>query len=120
MSELPPEHPIWDVWNQVKSAFPGPTANWEDEPPAIWAYAIDGLTNDQLRNGVHNLTRDAREFPPSAAQFRDMCLMSYEWEHAALKHDFTGYAQLEDLTGKEAKMAERKSMMAALREQTGL
>lgn len=117
---LPPNHPIWDVWNQIKSAFPGPTANWEDEPPTIWAFAIDGLSPEQLANGVMSLTRENREFPPNAGQFRDMCMTNHDWEHAATRQDFTGHVQIEDLTTKESKLDERKAMLAKLRKDTGI
>ena len=82
---LPPDHPIWEAWTQIKSAFPGPTANWEDEPPMIWAYAINELTLEQVQNGIKNLVHHGKEFPPSAGQFKDLCIMSFEWETQAHK-----------------------------------
>ena len=81
-----PTHPIWDVWNQIKSAYPGPTANWEAEPPMIWAYAIEGLKPEQIAQGIRNLARRSEEFPPNAGQFRDLCLMDMDWEHKRIKH----------------------------------
>jgi len=80
---LDDNHPIWDVWLQIKSAYPGPTVNWDDEPPMIWAYAIDGLTETQVANGIKNLVHHSSEFPPSAGQFKDLCLNNYEWESRA-------------------------------------
>jgi len=79
-SEIPPSHRIWEVWNQIKSAYPGPTANWEDEPPQIWAYAIEGMTDNQVKQGIANLVSRDSDFPPSAGQFRDLCMMDLEWE----------------------------------------
>ena len=109
-----PEHPIWDVWNQIKSAYPGPCANWEVEPPMIWAYAIEGLKPEQLINGVKNLTRRDSAFPPSAGEFRDMCLTNYEWEtrcHKILRTD----NMIEDTTKKEQDRLWRIEQMKQLR-----
>lgn len=83
---LPSNHPVWDVWNQIKSAYPGPTANWDAEPPMIWAYAIDGLKPEQIAQGIRNLVYRDSEFPPSAGQFREMCQMDMDWEHKRLKY----------------------------------
>mgnify|MGYP003626656860 CR=1 FL=1 len=77
------EHPIWDVWVQIKAAFPGPCANWEDEPPLIWAHAINGLTKDQVAAGIRNLTASSSGFPPSAGEFRELCADTGSWERRA-------------------------------------
>ena len=117
-SEMPPEHPIWDVWNQIKSAYPGPCSNWEVSPPMIWAYAIEGLTPDQLANGVRNLARRAEEFPPNAGQFRDLCLTDFDWEHKRLK--YVPPIGIEDQTAKAKRTTEGLDAIRALREATGL
>lgn len=111
-------HPIWDVWKQIKSAYPGPTANWDAEPPMIWAYAIEGLTPDQLANGVRNLARRAEEFPPNAGQFRDLCLTDFDWEHKRLK--YVPPIGIEDQTAKAKRTASGLDAIRALREATGL
>ena len=83
-----PSHPIWEVWKQIKSAYPGPTTNWEEVPPDVWAYAIDDLSAEQIGNGIRALGRRADPFPPSAGEFREMCTGgsdSAEWEHKRIK-----------------------------------
>lgn len=106
------------MWSQIKSAFPGPTANWEAAPPMIWAYAIDGLSPEQIANGVRNLVRDSREFPPNAGQFRDLCLTDFDWEHKQIKYfPPTG---IEDLTAKEKRHAEGLEAIRKLRAEVGL
>lgn len=107
------------MWEQVKSAYPGPTANWDAEPPAIWAYAIDGLTGDQVANGVRNLVHHASEFPPSAGQFRDLCLTSYTWQTRCHKTIDTSHL-IEDTTAKEERCTEGLNAIRALRAEVGL
>jgi hypothetical protein len=126
VSELSPESPIWDAWESLKAAYPGSTAGWDSEPPTVWCALLGDLTGEQLLNGLRNLVRhvDSRgqtsAFPPSAPQFRDLCLTNYAWETAAQRNDFTGCAQIEDLTGREKRIAERKAQLKQLREQSGL
>jgi hypothetical protein len=117
VSDLP-DHPIWEVWNQIKSAYPGPCANWEDEPPMIWAYAIEGLRPEQVAQGIRNLVSREGDFPPSAGQFRDLCLMDMDWEHKQLKYiEPTG---IDDLTAKEKRTAFGVDAIRKLREECGL
>jgi hypothetical protein len=83
---LPENHPMWDAWEQIKSAYPGNCANWEDEPPTIWAHAINDMDQKQVDNGIRNLVHfDNNGFPPNAAQFRDLCLTDFGWERRAHK-----------------------------------
>lgn len=122
---MPGNSPIWDAWENLKAAYPTSTVNWEAEPPAMWCALLGDLSADQLLNGLRNLVhhRDARgnsDFPPNGPQFRDLCLANYRWETAAQRNDFTGHAQLEDLTAKEKRISERKEQLAKLRSEVGL
>jgi len=84
----------------------------------IWAHAIDDLKPEQVANGVKNLTRREGAFPPSAGEFRDMCLTNYEWEtrcHKILPTD----NMIEDITGKEKRRAEGLEKIRALKQQFG-
>ena len=112
LSAPPSNHPIWDVWNQIKSAYPGPTTNWEDIPPQIWTFAVQELTPAQLTRGIETMARSDDPFPPSAGVFRDWCTA---WKDTAQRQDFTGHAQLEDLTAKERRIAIGKSEIEKLK-----
>lgn len=79
------DHPIWDVWQQIKDCYPGPTANWDDEPPAAWAFALDGVSKDAIAAGIKFMVHCGSNFPPSAPEFRKMCGSNTDWEHARLK-----------------------------------
>lgn len=67
----------------------------------IWAYALDDLKPEQIKQGVQNLVHfNKNGFPPSAAEFRDLCLQSFKWETQAHK-PWQPEKRLEDLTSKE-------------------
>lgn len=74
------DHPVWDVWQSIKSAYPGPTMRWDDEPPIEWAYALDGLTGEQIASGLRAMVQQGGTFPPSAPEFRSLCGFQ-DWEH---------------------------------------
>jgi hypothetical protein len=80
--EVPSDHPVWDVWASVKRAYPGGTINWDADPSPEWAYALDGLSRDQIATGLKTMIQEGGSFPPSAPSFRDMCGVS-DWEHRA-------------------------------------
>jgi len=84
----------------------------------IWAYAIEGLKPEQVAQGIRNLVRRESDFPPSAGQFRDLCLMDMDWEHKQLKYiPPTG---IEDQTAKEARRMMGMEELKKLRESVGL
>jgi len=85
----------------------------------IWAYAIEGLTGDQVANGVRNLVRRDSEFPPNAGQFRELCLTDMEWEHRRLKY-VEPLIALEDETAKAERIAKNLAWIKKLREESGL
>jgi hypothetical protein len=92
-----------------------------EEPNMGWVHALRSFSQQELERGLNNLpNRENNHWPPNAEEFADLCRMDFKWETAAQRHDFTGHAQLEDLTGKEAKIVERKAMMSKLRAETGL
>ena len=79
--EIPSDHPIWDVWSSIKRTYPGGTINWDEAPSPEWAYALDGLTADQIATGLKTMVQEGGSFPPSAPSFREMCGPD-NWEHA--------------------------------------
>lgn len=122
--EVPSDHPMWDAWGDIKSTWPGPCANWEVQPPLAWIHAVDGLTREQIGNGVRNLIHFENEkgdksFPPSAGQFRDLCLYDPDWAHKRLKY-IEPLVAIEDQTAKAKRKSEGLYQMRALRERTGL
>ena len=40
----------------------------------VWAAALSGLDEQQIKKGLGVLTKSGREFPPSAPVFRKMCV----------------------------------------------
>jgi hypothetical protein len=118
-----PDSPLWDVWESVKAFYPGSTANWDSEPPMMWAHVLSDLSYGQLATGVKNLIhhRDAKganDFPPNAGQFRDLCLTNFDWERRA--HKVIEPPALEDLTAKERRRKQGLAELAKLRQEIGL
>ena len=123
-SSLPPDSPVWDAWEAIKGAYPLSTTNWDEEPPLIWFATLGDLSADQILNGLRNLGhhRDAKggtDFPPNVIQFRDLCMANFQWESAAQRIDFTGVAQIEDLTAKERRIEIGRENMANIMSQFG-
>lgn len=120
---LTDDSPLWDVWESIKAFYPGSTANWDSEPPMMWAHVLSDLTYEQLATGVKNLIhhRDAKganDFPPNAGQFRDLCLTNFEWERAA--HKIVEPVALENLTAKEQRRQQGLDELKKLRESVGI
>ena len=80
-ASVPSDHPVWDVWQSIKQAYPGSTMNWDEEPSVEWAYAIDGLSQEKIAIGLKAMIQEGGEFPPSAPIFRALC-GAYNWELA--------------------------------------
>ena len=98
--ELPPDHPLWDVWAIMADQY-GSQWTHGAEPNMGWVYALRDMTAEQLRKGVDNLVhRDNNKWPPNAQEFADLCQTSFTWERACHKV-WQPERRLEDLTAKE-------------------
>lgn len=117
--DLPHDHPIWEAWQRLKEYYGAAFTN-DPEPNATWIFNLQDLSADQIGNGVRNLKHHPRQFAPNPGEFRDLCLTNFDWETRAQRQDFTGRAQIENLTGKERRIAERKVQLAKLRAEVGL
>ena len=122
-ASISPDSPIWDAWEAIKAFYPGSTANWDSEPPMMWAHVLFDLNLEQLANGVKNLIhhRDAKganDFPPNAGQFRDLCLTNFDWERRA--HKICDVGGIEDLTAKETRIKQGLTELQKLRQEVGL
>lgn len=99
-TELPSEHPIWDVWLILISKY---GAQWThgDAPGIGWIHSLRDMTADQLRQGIDNLVhREDNHWPPNAEEFADLCRTSFTWETKCHKV-FTPENKLEDHAAKE-------------------
>ncbi|RLC11832.1 MAG: hypothetical protein DRI24_18180 [Deltaproteobacteria bacterium] len=54
--------------------------NWDEEPSVEWAFALDGLSPDQIKTGLKAMILEGGDFPPSAPTFRSLCGAA-DWEH---------------------------------------
>lgn len=118
LSELPPDHPIWDLWLIMMGKY---GAQWThgDEPNMGWIHALRDMHQEELMKGVNNLVhREDNHWPPNAEEFADLCRTSFTWETQA--HRVVEHAQLEDLTAKEKRQAAGIEAIRKLREETGI
>lgn len=58
----------------------------EVDPDRVWLAALDSVTPEQIKNGLRRCATEGMEWPPSAPEFRAMCLdadKKYEddWQH---------------------------------------
>lgn len=74
-SELPPGHPIWELWSRMSEMF-GHTwlRDQGDEPNDTWIRGLSGLTAKQFGAGLVACRDSGKAFPPSLPEFRAMCL----------------------------------------------
>jgi len=80
---LPLEVMEW-LWQMMGSMF---GHKWvssfgrDVDPDRVWASCLKGISKDQIKFGLNQCALAGREWPPSAPEFRLMCLDSPDWEH---------------------------------------
>ena len=90
---------------------------------AMWGEDIEALSEQRLLACLRNAKRQMKSGHPDYHWPNIGLILGYagsDWESAAQRNDFTGCAQIEDATGKEKRIAERKAQLKQLREQSGL
>ena len=77
------------LWQQFADLFPHrwtPVLGvWAPDNPAVntWRSTLKGLTPKQLARGIERVRLSGATFPPSAPEFRRLCLGDIPDEHAA-------------------------------------
>lgn len=94
----------------------------EVDPDKVWASCLKGISRDQIKFGLNQCATSGREWPPSAPEFRLMCLDSPDWEHkriAAADEDWKKTREemlaLEDVTRKERIREAKEREMAKMK-----
>lgn len=55
----------------------------EVDPDHVWAATLTGITEQQIRYGLRQCVEQGFDWPPSAPEFRQLCLGGKpSWEHA--------------------------------------
>ncbi len=65
------------IWVQLTDIYGARFSNATDVKNArVWQYALNDLTEDEVRCGLHAMLRDERfeTWPPNVTQFRHLCL----------------------------------------------
>lgn len=107
---MQPELARW-LWQMMSSMFGHKwTSSYGDEvdPDRVWASCLKGISKDQIKHGLNQCAVTGREWPPSAPEFRAMCLDSPDWEHKRISSAEAEWQKtrkelyaLEDTTRKE-------------------
>jgi len=88
------------------------------ESKAIWGSDIAGKTDAQLMGCISNCKARVRAGDSDWLWPNIGLVLGFvdnSWQHAASRVDFTGHAQLEDLTAKERRIAIGKSEIEKLK-----
>jgi hypothetical protein len=81
------------------------TSQFGDEPSNTWIRCFEGVTPEQIANGLTKCLTKCKEWPPGAVEFRAMCLNEDEeksWEHSSAAYKpFDKSRALEQLAASE-------------------
>ncbi len=54
------------------------------DPDKVWFATLGGVSDEQIKEGLKRLAESGQEWPPSAPEFRKLCLDDgAHWEHKA-------------------------------------
>lgn len=94
------------------------TANFGDDvdPDRVWSAALHGLDESQVRAGMRRCVERGLEWPPSAPEFRALCIGD-SWEHrqVAAADEAWKRRALPDLSRAERESAEIDRIRADIR-----
>ena len=98
----------------------------------VWAACLKGISTEQIKSGLNKCATRNMEWPPSAPQFRGMCLgiepdeegNDVAWQQrnqAKSVHEALGYVPkaLTDMTAVERVKQKGKAEIAKIKEQFG-
>lgn len=109
---LLPRDLIQRVWLTMASLYGHKwTSSYGDtvDEGNVWAACLRGITADQIKHGLNQCVLRALEWPPSAPEFRGLCLDDSEvaWEHRQIERATKEWREerkellLEDITKRE-------------------
>lgn len=100
----------------------------EVDVDGMWSRALAGLTEDDLKNGFNRLALEGSDWPPSAPEFRGLCLnmdRNHESDrehraraaaHAKWLDENPQVLRIEDKTATERRKARGREAMQKIRE----
>lgn len=130
-SVLPRETMLW-LWQMMGSMY---GHKWvssfgaEADPDRVWASCLKGISNEQIKHGLNRCALECMDWPPSAPEFRALCIDWCEgqetaWEHKRIEsadnEQATQPARLENKTEKELQREKNKQRMKEMREKIGI
>jgi hypothetical protein len=95
----------------------------------VWRSCLKGITEENLKNGLNRCALECQSWPPTAPEFRALCLnwsdgKDVDWEHRRIAAQDREQAEqpkrLENLTYRERQREIGRERMRKLREETGI
>lgn len=132
---LPSLETVENLWQAMASMYGHKWVSGygaQVDPDGSWAMALTGISSLQIEQGLKRCFEDCLSWPPSAPEFRKLCLMLYDkddvgWEHARQRaanqerlSEQQPLLQLDNKTQKELWREKQKARMAQLRRETGI
>lgn len=76
---------VWQVMTSMYGTLFTNRYGIEVDPDNVWRAALYGLDEDGIKRGFRACVDQAMKFPPTAPEFRGLCLGSEHWEHARMR-----------------------------------
>ena len=70
---------LLELWAVLRSAYGAKAREFGSQPSVGWRVALDGVSDAQIRVGMRRMMEQYREWPPTAFQFREMCLVGVDF-----------------------------------------
>ena len=111
---------LWDLMGQMYGHRW--TSNFGDQvdPQNVWAACLRGITRDQIRRGLNRCAVLCLEWPPSAPEFRKLCLGDSGFLHAGETVAHREYRPERLLVDQGAKSRARRAGETTLAQLKGL
>lgn len=119
-ASVPSDHPLWDLWRFFGEFYGAAFASqYGDEPNATWLHTLSDLRPEDYRRGVDLLKHRASPFPPNPAEFLELLGSDNAWERRCHR-PFGAENLIEDTTGRERRIANRKARWQEFRRSVGV
>lgn len=119
---------VQTVWQLMGSMYGHRwTSSFGDsvDPDRVWAATLAGLDETQIRYGMRQCVNLALDWPPTAPEFRKLCLgeSDVRWEHRRIEaadREFAERKRLTDARAQDQRDAEAFAAMAGIRDLLGI
>lgn len=92
------------------------------DPDRVWAATLAGIDEAQIRHGMRQCVAQGYDWPPSAPEFRALCVGGSTWEHKRIEAADREHGQrlLEDSRRRDRDEAMAFAAMSGIRDLLGM